>query len=226
MKLNICMLGLVPYKQALDLQYQLLSKRQKGEIEDTLLLLEHPPVITLGIRGKYSNIYLPLELLREKGVDVIEVRRGGDVTYHGPGQIVGYPIMDLSMMGKRIHPFIQGLELTIISLLKNEFGIDAENRTDKFTGVWVGDKKITAIGVAVDKWVTMHGFAFNVNTDLSHFDWINPCGLSMGVTSVEALTGEKADMKRIYSLTADYFAGAFARQGIETDVNSLLNPTR
>ena len=172
MKLNVIYLGVVPYGKVLDIQYKLLEMRQKGEIDNTLLLLEHPPVLTLGTRGQYNNIYLSSEELKSQGVEVFEVNRGGDVTYHGLGQIVGYPIFDLRDIDKDIRLFIQKLEQSIINLLKQEYGINAYRETDKYTGVWVNNKKITAIGISVRKYITMHGFAFNVNTNLAHFDWI------------------------------------------------------
>jgi lipoyl(octanoyl) transferase len=222
MKLNICKLGTISYGKALDIQYTLQKKRQDGEISNTLLLLEHPPVLTLGTRGDYKNIYLPLELLKQQGVDVFEVGRGGDVTYHGPGQIVGYPIIDLNDFDRTIRTFIYKIENTIIGLLKDNFDITATSMIDKFTGVWVDDKKIAAIGISVKKWVTMHGFAFNVNTNLEHFNWINPCGLSKGVTSVEQLTGQPADMSKMYDLTAEYFARELESEVVEIGIEKLI----
>ncbi len=222
MKMNICYLGLIPFGEALEIQERLHALRLQGKIENTLLLLEHPPVITLGTRGKYDNIYLPRQELEEKGVTIFEINRGGDVTYHGPGQIVGYPIVDLSDLDRSIRPFVCNIENAIIALLQHEFGLAAETRSGKYTGVWVGDKKITAIGIAVSKWVTMHGFAFNVNTDLTHFDWINPCGLSMGVTSVQALIGGAVDMDNLFALVASYMIKAFDCESTEVSIDSLL----
>jgi lipoyl(octanoyl) transferase len=222
MKLNVCKLGNISYSNALEIQNTLQKKRQNGEILNTLLLLEHPAVITLGTRGDYKNIYLPTELLREQGVEIFEVGRGGDVTYHGPGQIVGYPIIDLNDFDKTIRTFIYKIENTIMRLLKDKFDITATSMTDKFTGVWVDDKKIAAIGISVKKWVTMHGFAFNVNTNLEHFNWINPCGLSKGVTSVEQLTGKPADMARMYDLVAEYFASELESEIVEVEIGALI----
>ena len=139
MRLNICYLGLVPYEQALAIQYQLLERRQNDQIEDTLLLVEHPPVLTLGTRGKSDHIYLSKEQLKEQGISIFEVNRGGDVTYHGPGQIVGYPIMRLDSVSCNVRQFVTNIENAVIGVLRDEFHIHAVRRTDKYTGVWVGD---------------------------------------------------------------------------------------
>ena len=213
MQLNILMPGSLDYKEALDLQERLLLLRQQNEIEDTLILLEHPPVLTLGRRGEYGNILLPLNVLESQGVKVYEVSRGGDVTYHGPGQIVGYPIMDLCNRGKDIKEYVYNVEEVVIRLLLNEFSIHSHREEKKYTGVWVGDEKITAIGIAVKKWVTMHGFAFNVNTDLSHFKWITPCGITdKSVTSVQKILGKEIDLYMMYELVIKYFGEVFQAQ--------------
>jgi lipoyl(octanoyl) transferase len=210
MKLNILQPGRLDYKEALDLQEKMMLLRQQNEIPDTLILLEHPPVLTLGRRGEYENILLSKDVLEAQGVKIYEVSRGGDVTYHGPGQIVGYPIMDLSPMGKDIKEYVYKIEEVFIRLLLNEFGIKADRDEKKYTGVWVGNEKITAIGVAVKRWVTMHGFAFNVNTDLSHFHWINPCGITdKGVTSVQKLLGKEMDFAKMNELVIKYFCEVF-----------------
>lgn len=222
MRLNIIKLGVIFYSQALEIQCKLLEKRQKGEIDNTLLLLEHPAVLTLGTRGQYNNIYLSSDELKSQGIEVFEVNRGGDVTYHGPGQIVGYPIFDLRDIGKDIHLFVRKMEQSIINLLKQEYGIDAYEETDKFTGVWVNDKKITAIGISVKKWVTMHGFAFNINTNLEHFNWINPCGLSKGVTSLEQLIGRKEDIQLVYEKVEQYFTKEFGCEAIKLKLSEIL----
>ncbi len=223
MKINVVNLGLIPYGEALDIQYQLLEKRKNEEIGNTLLLLEHPPVLTLGTRGEYNNIYLPTEELKRQGVEIFEVNRGGDVTYHGPGQIVGYPLFDLRDFGKDTRIFVQKMEQSIINLLQTEYGIDAHGETDKYTGVWVKDKKNTAIGIAVRKWITMHGFAFNVNTNLEHFKWINPCGLSKGVTSVEELIGKKVDMDVAFEQVEQYLMKEFEATAIKVTLQELIN---
>lgn len=210
MNLNVCYLGMVKYEDALHLQERLHKLRVENRLEDTLLLLQHPPVITIGRRGKWENILIPKEKLLQMGVKVFEVTRGGDVTYHGPGQIVGYPIFDLGIIGKDIKRFVWLLEEVFINLLKNEYGIEASREENQYTGVWVGKEKIVAIGIAVRKWITMHGFAFNVNTNLDHFSWIIPCGLKdRGVTSLEKLLGQKVDFEDVVCNVAKYFGKIF-----------------
>lgn len=215
----------MPYAEALAIQRRLLEKRQLGEIEDTLLLVEHPAVLTLGTRGDYANIYLPKERLAEQGVSIYEVERGGDVTYHGPGQIVGYPIVALQDFPGSIRGYITAMATALIDLLRTEFGIVAEQRFDKYSGVWVGENKIVAIGVAVKRGVTLHGFAFNVNTNLAHFDWINPCGLSKGVTSVERETGQTADLDWVKAQVVSHLARQFQRQPVRRPASELSGPT-
>ncbi|KJS50542.1 lipoyl(octanoyl) transferase LipB [Desulfosporosinus sp. BICA1-9] len=224
MKLNILKLGLLTYKAALDLQEKMLLLRQQNEIPDTLILLEHPPVLTLGRRGEYENILFSKEILEAQGVKIYEVNRGGDVTYHGPGQIVGYPIMDLSQLGKDIKEFVYKIEEVFIRLLLNEFEIKATRDKNKYTGVWVGNKKITAIGIAVKRWITMHGFAFNVNTDLTHFDWINPCGITdKGVSSVKKLLGREMDFFKMNELVIKYFSEVFEADRMDV---KCIRPSR
>ncbi len=215
MKLEIIKLGRMDYMEALEVQTQLWQKVSSGEGRDTLLLVEHPPVITLGVRGVQEHILLPEQERLRLGVSTVQVNRGGDVTYHGPGQIVGYPIMNLNHWGRDIHDFVGRIENTFIRLLQQDYGINAERGDKTYTGVWVGAEKITAIGIQVKKWTTMHGFAFNVNTDLSHFQWIVPCGLSdRGVTSLEKLTGQKQDMDKLFQRTAEVFCECFEADSI------------
>ena len=213
MKIQIAKLGLIDYDKALKIQEKLWELRRNGIIDDTILLLEHKPVLTLGRRGNYENILLSKEALQNEGIDVYEVSRGGDVTYHGPGQIVGYPIMDLNYLGKDSKEFVWNIQEVIIRLLNNEYGINAERDDKKYTGVWVNDKKITAIGIAIRHWVTMHGFAFNVNTNLAHFNWITPCGITdRGVTSMEQELGQMQDMNLVYSQIIKYFCEVFSAE--------------
>lgn len=222
MNLNIIRLGEVDYGAALAIQEELLHRRQEGLVEDTLLLLSHPAVLTLGKRGEPSNILLADEILKIRGVPVYEVNRGGDVTYHGPGQIVGYPIVDLRERDRNVRGFVEGLEEVFIRLLAEDFGIAAHREERKYTGVWVGDCKITAIGIAVKHWVTMHGFAFNVNTDLSHFEWIHPCGITdRGVTSLEKLLGAPQDMDILSGRVAEVYCDVFDDAAVLTDLASL-----
>lgn len=214
LELIVRKLGRIDYMDALRLQEELVIKRQEQLIPDTLLLLEHPPVITLGRRGKYSNIKVPPETLKQNNTEIYETDRGGDVTYHGPGQIVGYPIFDLKKHGRDIKQFVWNIEEVFIRMLKEQFNIEAHREGKEYTGVWVGKDKITAIGISVKKWVTMHGFAFNVNTNLDHFDWIVPCGLNdRGVTSLQKLVGKHMDFDEIMELTADYFCKIFNMTG-------------
>lgn len=209
MRLSVVKLGLIEYQAALDLQLKLLKLSQQEKIEDILLLLEHPPVLTVGINGKDNNILMNEDILDKMGVSVFHSNRGGDVTYHGPGQIVGYPILNLNHFGKDVKDYVRCLEETTISLMKDEYGLVAD-RKPGFPGVWVGNDKITAIGCAVKRWVTMHGFALNVNTNLEHFKWINPCGFTdKGVTSLEKLLGQSQDIDIVMKHIMKHFAALF-----------------
>ncbi len=173
--LDVRRLGRVPYGEALDLQRRLADDRIAGAIPDTLVLLEHPPVITLGRGTRASSLPLPPDVLRARGIDVFEIERGGDVTYHGPGQLVGYPILDLHGLTPDLHWYLRQLEEALIRALA-AFGVPAE-RNPGYTGVWTRGRKIASIGIHVRQWVTWHGFALNVTTDLSAFDLIVPCGI-------------------------------------------------
>jgi len=210
LQIDVITLGRMEYTKALEIQNEKWQKVSNEDERDTLFLVEHPPVITLGVRGKKENILLPEEELVKMGVTIQQVNRGGDVTYHGPGQIVGYPVMNLKHFGRDIHYFVERIEDTFIKLLKDDYGITAGRGDKTYTGVWVGNDKITAIGIQVKRWTTMHGFAFNVNTDLSHFKWIVPCGLTdKGVTSLEKLTNTKQDMEKLFRRTAEVFCESF-----------------
>ncbi len=187
-------LKIMEYEKCLEIQRDLRDKCIDGKIDDTLLLVEHPAVITMGRRGKEENILVTKDFLQENDISIHWIERGGDITYHGLGQLVVYPIFNLNNFEKDIHKFVEGLESSIIKVLKAEFNIDAHTESGKHTGVYVAKNKIAAIGLAVRKWVTMHGFALNINTDLSHFSWITPCGLTdRGVTSIRKELGEKVD---------------------------------
>ena len=187
-----------------------------------MFLVEHPPVLTLGVRGNKDNILIPEQELTRMGVSIEQINRGGDVTYHGPGQVVGYPIINLKHYGKDVHYFVNRIENTFIKLLKEDYGITAASGEKTYTGVWVGKEKITAIGIQVKRWTTMHGFAFNVNTDLSHFSWIVPCGLTdAGVTSIQKITGQEQDMQKLFKRTAEVFCDSFGAKPNFVESNFL-----
>jgi len=185
--------GLEPYARILALQQELVAARKAGRISDVLLLGEHTPVITLGRNARREHLLLAEEELARRGVEVHETNRGGDVTYHGPGQLVGYPILDVTTLRRDVVWYVRSLEEVLIRSART-FGLEADRRTapegmkQLYTGVWVGEEKLAAIGVHLSRWVTSHGFAFNVTTNLSHFDFIVPCGLrDKGVTSLAKL---------------------------------------
>jgi lipoyl(octanoyl) transferase len=185
--------GVVDYEESLRLQHERVIARKAGDIADTLLLLEHPPVYTLGRNANRENILFSPDRLRRLGAQVFETDRGGDITFHGPGQLVGYPIFDLTRHRRDLAWYMHSLEEVFIRVA-GDFGIRAE-RIDGARGVWVGNDKLVAMGVHVSRWVTSHGFAFNVNTDLRFFDWIVPCGLhGKGVTSLQKLLGRPVSM--------------------------------
>jgi lipoyl(octanoyl) transferase len=199
-------LGRTDYGQALELQRQLIARRQQGLISDQLLLLEHPHVITLGRNGKAANLLASDEVLSRAGIAFYPTDRGGDVTYHGPGQLVGYPIIDLREWQRDVGAYVRAVEQTIIDTLA-DYGISA-GRIPKLTGVWVDDRKIAAIGVHISRWVTSHGFALNVSTDLSYFQYIVPCGLTKPVTSMAAL-GVVASLHEVGQTLAAHFGRVF-----------------
>lgn len=206
--LDVYRLGRVAYADALALQDQLVLQRQAGEIGDTLLLLEHPPVVTLGRKARDGkNVLLTELMLRAKGIELFRIGRGGDATYHGPGQLVGYPIIDLTGARQDVRKYVSSLEETMIRICA-EFGVEA-GRVEGLNGTWVGDNKIGAVGVRIARWVTKHGFAINVTTDLSHFGVIVPCGIQdKGVTSLERELGSQVelDFEAITVKAAEHFA--------------------
>ena len=202
-------LGSVPYQEAVDLQDDLVDSRRAGSIPDQLLLLEHPHVITLGSASDSSHVLVGLEERRELGVELFETGRGGDVTYHGPGQIVGYPILDLKPERKDVHRYLRDLEEVLLRAI-HTFGVEGA-RVEGHTGVWTGDGKIGAIGVRVSSgWITSHGFALNVDTDLSYFTTIVPCGNpDRGVTSLASLLGHPVPTQSVITAIQDAFAQVF-----------------
>jgi lipoyl(octanoyl) transferase len=206
-------LGLVSYDDALALQQSLVEERRAGHVGDTLLLLQHPPVITLGVRTRHGpkHVVASAEQLEAEGVPVVETGRGGDVTYHGPGQLVGYPIIDLKPDRCDLHRYVRDLEEALIRTAA-DFDITA-GRVPGLTGVWVDGRKLAAIGVRVSSgWITSHGFALNVSTDLAFFDAIVPCGIrDCAVTSLEREAGGTIDLAPVVARVALHFADVFAR---------------
>jgi lipoyl(octanoyl) transferase len=210
--LEVRRLGLVPYGDAVALQAELVARRRAGEIPDQLLLLEHPHVITMGSASDASHVLLDEAERRLVGIELHESGRGGDVTYHGPGQLVGYPILDLKPDRKDVHRYIRDLEKALIAALET-FGIPA-TRQPGLTGVWVGGDKIAAIGVRVSSgWITSHGFALNISTDLGFFDAIVPCGIrDHGVTSLERVLGRRVASAQVGDRVATALCEVFGLQ--------------
>jgi lipoyl(octanoyl) transferase len=209
-------LGRVAYADAFAMQQDFVARRKRGEIPDQLLIVEHPHVVTMGRSGRDENLLAAPELLERAGIAFHRTDRGGDVTYHGPGQVIGYPILDLREWKRDVVAYVRGLEQVLIGALA-EFGIEA-GREKGATGVWTsrGDgqpAKIAAIGVHISRWVTSHGFALNVDTDLSYFQYIVPCGLTRPVTSMQecGMSGPPADRAQVVAAIARNFARVFER---------------
>ena len=201
-------LGRVDYAEALQLQGERVAQRKAEAIPDTLLLLEHPHVYTLGRNAKREHLLISNRQLAQLGAQLFETDRGGDITYHGPGQLVGYPIFDLAKHRRDIAWFMRSLEGVFIGVAR-DFGVEAA-RLAGAPGVWVGNDKLVAMGVHVSRWVTSHGFAFNVSTDLRYFDWIVPCGLrGKGVTSLEKLLGRPVEMQAVIGCVVQHFGKVF-----------------
>ncbi|GIV16158.1 MAG: octanoyltransferase [Armatimonadota bacterium] len=212
--LDIRWLGSIDYASAWQLQRELVQQRRAGAVPDTLLLLEHdPPVITLGRAAHREHLLVSSPLLQEMGIQLVETDRGGDITYHGPGQLVGYPILDLREHGRDVHLYLRRLEEALIAALRH-FGVVA-HRKEGLTGVWVGEHKIAAIGIKVSHWVTMHGFALNICPDLNHFNLIVPCGIrDKGVTSLQHLLGREVTHKQVIPAVVEAFAQVFNLQPV------------
>lgn len=217
---HILDLGVIRYEPALNLQRRLHAQRVAGEIPDTLLLLEHPPVITLGKAFHPEHLRYATEFYAQQGIELYPTDRGGDVTCHNPGQLVGYPIFDVSQHGRDLHKFLRDLEEVLIRALA-EFGIGA-HREAGFTGAWVGNAKIAAIGIKVTRWVSMHGFALNVNNDLRLFQTIVPCGIAdRPVTSMEQVLGHPVPMDAVKRSVVQAFEAVFGLEFAETQGTSL-----
>jgi len=214
-------LGLVDYLEAWELQRSLAEARRNGRGSDTLILLEHPHTYTIGRRGTEEHLLVDKVFLTHLGAKVYQVDRGGDITYHGPGQLVGYPIIDLRHWGNDVGWYLRQLEEVLIGVMA-AFGI-AATRLPGYTGVWVGDSKLAAIGIKVANSITTHGFALNVNTDLSYFDYIVPCGLpGKGVTSMAQLLGKTVEIDTVADRIAARFGQEFGLTMVETALEQAL----
>jgi lipoyl(octanoyl) transferase len=225
-ELEVRRLGVVKYGDALDLQKRLVEERKAGRIPDQLLLLQHPPVITLGVRARdeRSHVLASPEVLARKGVELFETGRGGDVTFHGPGQLVGYPILDLRPDRLDVHRYVRDLEEVMIGMAA-AFGVTA-SRQPGLTGAWVeqdsGPEKLAAIGVRIARWITSHGFAFNVTTDLDQFNLIVPCGISdKGVTSLQKLLGRTVPMDEVEESAITAMSAVFDRSPVRSPRNPI-----
>jgi lipoyl(octanoyl) transferase len=207
-------LDTIPYADALALQHRIVEARKRGALNDTLLLLEHPPVFTLGRNADESNILASRELLEQRGIQVFRVERGGDVTYHGPGQLVGYPILNLRDFRMDVGWFVRAMEETLIRAL-GDFGIKGR-RIEKLVGVWMGEAKIAQIGARIEEWITYHGFALNVDPHLADFDLIVPCGISdRPVTSMARVLDRAIDLRAARERVAARFGEVFGAEMIE-----------
>lgn len=221
MNLEVTYLGRTRYGEAWELQKKLFDLACRDRIGDLLLLTEHEHVYTLGKGGNKDHLLATEHELSEDGTDVFQIDRGGDITYHGPGQIVGYPILNLNRHNPDIHKYLRSLEDVIIAVLR-EFGIQGV-REEGLTGVWVGGEKITAIGVKVSKWVTMHGFALNVSTDLQKFARIIPCGIfHKGVTSMTKVLGREITLDEVNPVVVESFASVFGCKQLTVSPEALL----
>jgi len=220
MHIGVVNIGRTQYSEAWKLQKSLFDLRHYGLVGDLLVLTEHEHVYTLGKGADGNHLLASDEELRKTGVEVFHIDRGGDVTYHGPGQVVGYPILDLSGFKTDLHWYLRSLE-EVIMLALEEFGIEA-SREEGMTGVWFQGEKIAAIGVKVSRWVTMHGFALNVNTDLKKFDRIIPCGIfHKGVTSMEQILGHAVPLAEVHNALSQSFGVVFGRDRVSLEASDL-----
>ena len=208
-------LGRMDYGRALELQRALVEKRKQGLVPDQFLIVEHPHVITIGRNGKPAHLLASEDVLRRAGISFFPTDRGGDITYHGPGQLVGYPIVDLREWKRDVVAYVRSMEQALIDTLA-DFGIAAGRETG-MTGVWVEGRKIAAIGVHISRWITSHGFALNVTTDLRYFQYIVPCGLAKPVTSMAAELGAEPERAELIASLARHFAEQFGFEMAETE---------
>ena len=209
--LAVVELGRMRYADALARQLEVVEQRKRGQGNDTLFFVEHPHVVTIGRNGKEHNVLASPEILARTGIEFYETDRGGDVTYHGPGQIVGYPILDLREWKRDVHAYFHAVEQALIDALA-VFGIEAGRIPQRgYEGVWVKGAKVAAIGIHISRWITSHGFALNLDTDLSYFQYIVPCGLTKPVCSLQTL-GCTAAREDVQNVLADSFARTFGYQ--------------
>jgi lipoate-protein ligase B len=215
-------LGMLPYDEALALQENLVNERREGRIRDILILLEHPPVFTVTREKTAANIIAPLDKIASEGIALHKTDRGGDVTYHGPGQLVGYVIMDLSSQGADLHRYVHNIEQMIINLLR-DYEVEGQ-RDQRHPGVWVKDEKIAAIGIAVKpRWISMHGFALNVNPNMNHFSYIFPCGIrDKGVTSLAKLLGRAVEHDDLRRKIICHFGEVFGLETTEVALDQVM----
>ncbi len=216
-------LGRIKYNQAWDIQKELVALRYNNTIQDCLIVCEHDPVLTMGRGTDMDNLLVSEEILKQKGVDLFEIERGGDITFHGPGQVILYPIISLHERSKDAHKYLRDLETAVIKAL-SEIGLEASIKKG-LTGIWINDKKIGAIGVALSKWITYHGMALNVNTDLDFFKLINPCGITeYPVSSISELLSRTIDLETINNLLVDNFVKHFEYDEIiSTTIEEVLD---
>lgn len=215
-------LGTLEYEKAYELQKKLVEARTQKKTPDLLILLEHLPVFTITKTTQSAHLLAPLSTIKEKGIAIFETNRGGDITYHGPGQLVGYVIMDLSTRGKDLHQFVRDLEQLLIDTLL-EWGIHAY-RLAEHRGVWVGNKKIAAIGIAVNhQWVTMHGFSLNIDPDYEHFSMIIPCGIKdKGITSMKKILEDEVNPEKLKEVIVKNFEKTFWMRGKKADLGEII----
>lgn len=218
---HVISLGLVSYDDAWELQRRLVALRQDGRVPDVLLLLEHPPVFTVGRAGRAEHLLLPEHEYERLGALVRWVDRGGDVTFHGPGQLVGYPVLDLRAWRTDSHAYLRAVEEVLVRVCF-DFGVPARG-SDRYTGVWVGDAKIAALGVKISRWVTSHGFALNVSTDLEWFEQIVPCGIvDRGVTSLSRCLGVRTEREVVETGLLTHFSTVFERDVVVSTIEHLI----
>jgi len=215
-------LGLIGYSECLLIQQQLVKRRLEGSIGDILLLLEHRPVITMGTAGGEDSLLASPDFIKQAGIEIRKTDRGGNITYHGPGQLVGYPIFDLRSHGKDVHAFLRNLERVIVGVL-SDFGVTGKTLPG-YTGVWVNEYKICSIGIAVRRWISYHGFALNVDPILDHWQFIHPCGLvGKQVTSLKHILGYSPSMDAVKASVVDGIAKVFDMDAVALDADSITS---